>query len=133
MYIYHNLALVCPKLSAEYVTAKALFESLYLFRYWKKKEKIFHHSHTPIVRLFLDLRENLCEWKNNFFVSMIRQVMWRTHSLPLLFLRKFPRAVLNCLGVWIRLNRFFHLGKNRNRYNRFIYCDLLRFFSRKSG
>jgi len=35
----------------------------------------------------------------------------------------------------IRLNRFFHLGKNRNRSNRFIaiYCDFLRFFSRKSN
>ena len=30
-----------------------------------------------------------------------------------------------------RLNRFFHLGKNRNRSNRFfaIYCDLLRFIA----
>jgi len=33
--------------------------------------------------------------------------------------------------VLIRLNRFFYLGKNRNRSNRFcaIYCDLLRFFA----
>ena len=31
----------------------------------------------------------------------------------------------------IRLNRFFHLGKNRNGSNRFIaiYCDLLRFIA----
>ena len=31
----------------------------------------------------------------------------------------------------IRLNWFFHWGKNRNRSNRFfaIYCDLLRFFA----
>ena len=31
----------------------------------------------------------------------------------------------------IRLNRFFHLGKNRNRSNRFfaIFCDLLRFIA----
>ena len=45
----------------------------------------------------------------------------------------------------IRLNRFFHLEKNRNRSNRFfaiycdllryiaIYCDFLRFFSWKSN
>ena len=36
-------------------------------------------------------------------------------------------------SVLIRLNRFFHLGKNSNRSNRFIaiYCDLFAIFSLK--
>jgi len=38
---------------------------------------------------------------------------------------------LSRFSVLIRLNRLFHLGKNRNRSNRFIaiYCDLLRFIA----
>ena len=39
------------------------------------------------------------------------------------------------LYLLIRLNRFFHLGKIRNRSHRFIaiYCDLLRFIARESN
>ena len=35
------------------------------------------------------------------------------------------------MHILIRLNRFFHWGKNRNRSNRFIaiFCDLLRFIA----
>ena len=46
-------------------------------------------------------------------------------------LRSETTTVGSLLRLLIRLNRFFHLGKNRNRSNRFfaIYCDLLRFFA----
>ena len=44
---------------------------------------------------------------------------------------KVERVITGSSRVLIRLNRSFHLGKNRNRSNRFIaiYCDLLRFIA----
>jgi len=44
---------------------------------------------------------------------------------------KSIRGALRPIPVLIRLNRFFHLEKNRHRSNRFfaIYCDFLRFLA----
>ena len=59
--------------------------------------------------------------KTRFLVACIRVKFHRC---------KHPYSK-STLHVLIRLNRFYHLGKNRNRSNRFfaIYCDFLRFFA----
>ena len=65
------------------------------------------------------------EFSSQFFKDTFNK-MFSDRNIKIV--QKFNKQVRCGISLLIRLNRFFHLGKNRNRFFA-IYCDLLRFIA----